>query len=141
MRMLNFTNNEEHVINANFFPKMSNLHFLILDGCYVVGDLDRISEELRWLQWRFIPLTHLPPISNLFNLISLDLSLSDNLANAWVITDSTLKVCYANLLLLKFMQIYASLCSLLKFMVSSKLISNKKLHCENVIVNINFSMD
>jgi hypothetical protein len=99
VRSLNLANSQKHKFETKNFAKMRNLHFLILDGCDVSGDFESIWEELRWLRWRHMPMTHLPPILNLSNLISLDFSHSTKLANVWTESDPALEVCYMNLLL------------------------------------------
>ena len=76
MRALNFENAREHFIGVKMLAKMSNLHFLVLDGHHLEGDFENIPKELRWLQWRHIPMTYLPFMSNLLNLVSLDISMS-----------------------------------------------------------------
>ena len=98
---MNFTNcGEDSNFDFEKFPKMKNLHYLILDGCNVSGNLGSISKELRYIQWRYMPLTSLPPIPYLSKLVSLDFSKSTKLAN--ILTKSTLAfevICHPNLLL------------------------------------------
>jgi hypothetical protein len=72
---------------------MSNLHFLLLDGCDVRCDFGTISKELQCLQWRHMPLTHLPAKLDLSNLVSFDLSYSTMLANLWAKSNSRLWIC------------------------------------------------
>ena len=97
MRALNLVHSRKYKFEAENFTKIPSLHFLVLDGCYVNGNLDSKWEELRWLRWRYMPLPHLPPILDLSNLILLDFSWSTNLANLWAESDSTLEVLYCTL--------------------------------------------
>ena len=94
LRALNLSKNSKHTFEAKNFAKMPNLHFLILDGCSVEGDFENISKELRCLQWKNMPLMHLPSIWNLSNLVSLDFSNSSQLANIWTNSNPTLEVIY-----------------------------------------------
>ena len=55
VRALNLANNRKIEFESKNLTKMTNLHFLVLDGCNVSGDLKIISKELRWLQWRYMP--------------------------------------------------------------------------------------
>lgn len=98
VRALNLVNSGKTKFESENFAKMTNLHFLIVDGCNVSGDFGNISKELRFLQWRNMPLIHIPPsIKFLFNLISLDFSQSTKLARIWTESDPALEVCYVNL--------------------------------------------
>jgi len=99
VRALSLANSRKDRFDAMNFAKMTNLHFLILDGCDVIGDLGSMLNELRWLQWRYMPLTHLPLMLDLSNLISLDFSYSTKLATIWAESDPAWEVCYLNLLL------------------------------------------
>ena len=96
VRALNLANSGRTKFECKNLAKMTNLHFFVLDGCYVSGDLGSISKELRWLRWRYMPLEFIPPTLNLSNLISLDFSWSTMLANTWVESNSALEVhcCY-----------------------------------------------
>ena len=93
VRALNLANSGRREYESKSLAKMSNLHFLVLDGCNVSGDLESISEELRWLRWRYMPLTFIPPTLKLINLISLDFSYSTMLASTWIESDQALEVC------------------------------------------------
>ncbi|KAG0575915.1 hypothetical protein KC19_5G039800 [Ceratodon purpureus] len=99
VRALNLANIGEHEFAFENFAKMVNLHFLILDGCNVSGNLEGVSKELRCLRWRHMPLTNVPSMLNLSNLISLDFSESTNLANMWTQSSPALEAC-PNLLML-----------------------------------------
>ena len=88
-------------LNFDFekFPKMRNLHYLVLDGCNVSGNLGGISKELRYIQWKYMPLTSLPPIPNLSKLVSLDFFESTNLL-VDILIESKLAfevICHTNL--------------------------------------------
>ena len=93
VRALNLANSRRKEYESKSLAKMTNLHFLVLDGCNVSGDLESISEELRWLRWRYMPLTFIPPTLNLINLIALDFSWSTMLASTWVESHPALEVC------------------------------------------------
>ncbi|KAG0575947.1 hypothetical protein KC19_5G042700 [Ceratodon purpureus] len=93
VRAINLVNSQEHKFAFEDFAKMENLHFLILDGCNVSGNLEGISKELRCLRWRHMPLTNAPSLLNLSNLISLDFSYSTKLANMWTQSDPVLEAC------------------------------------------------
>ena len=69
--------------HAESFAKMSELRYLLLDGCLVNGDFSGWSKELRWLQWRHFPCETLPSTLNLSNLIVLNLANSVALTNIW----------------------------------------------------------
>ncbi|KAG0557221.1 hypothetical protein KC19_11G111500 [Ceratodon purpureus] len=81
VRALNFANGGEHELGFEYFTKLTNLHFLILDGCFLTGDPTIISKKLRCLRWRHMPMIQRPPILNLTNLISLDFSHSTKAAS------------------------------------------------------------
>jgi hypothetical protein len=75
---------------AEQFASMDELHLLILDGCLLVGeDYSRLSQELRWLQWRLFPGTQLPSGLDLPKLVVLDLSDSSSLSSLWQDDDLT----------------------------------------------------
>ncbi|KAG0608200.1 hypothetical protein M758_8G086800 [Ceratodon purpureus] len=93
VRALNVANGGEHELEALYFSKMSNLHFLILDGCFINGDLSIISKKLRCLRWRDMPMTQRPPILSLNNLVSLDFSYSTKVASLWANSNSALEGC------------------------------------------------
>ncbi|KAG0608202.1 hypothetical protein M758_8G087000 [Ceratodon purpureus] len=93
VRALNVGNGGEHELESLYFTKMSNLHFLILDGCYINGDVTTISKKLRYLRWRQMPVIQRPPILNLSNLISLDFSYSSEVASLWAKSNPTLEGC------------------------------------------------
>ncbi|KAG0627724.1 hypothetical protein M758_2G223400 [Ceratodon purpureus] len=68
---------------AEKFENLDELHLLILDGCLLTEkESSKLSEELRWLQWRSFPGTQLPSGLDLPNLVVLDLS-SSNLSCLW----------------------------------------------------------
>ena len=92
VRAMSLFNGGEHNFDAKNFEEMCNLHFLILDGCNVDGNLGSISKELRYLQWRHMPQTHIPSMLNFSNLVSLDFSESTKLANTWVEAEPGLEV-------------------------------------------------
>lgn len=96
VRSLNLTNFQKQKYNAENFAKMPNLHFLILDGCNISGNFGVISKELRWLQWKYMPLKNLPPLLDLSSLTSLDFSQSIELADMWAESNPALEVCYIN---------------------------------------------
>ncbi|KAG0562624.1 hypothetical protein KC19_9G160500 [Ceratodon purpureus] len=93
VRALNLAKSGEHKFAFEDFASMEYLHFLILDGCNVSGNLEGISKELRYLQWREMPLTSVPSMLSLSNLISLDFSKSTKLANIWAKSGSSLEAC------------------------------------------------
>ncbi|KAG0575963.1 hypothetical protein KC19_5G044200 [Ceratodon purpureus] len=93
VRAVNLTNTQDHKFAFDDFAKMGNLHFLILDGCNVSGNLEGVSKELRCLRWRHMPLTNAPSMLNLSNLTSLDFSYSTKLANVWAQSDPSLEAC------------------------------------------------
>ena len=69
---------------AEQFASVEELHFLVLDGCSVVGDdFSNLPQELRWVQWRSFPSAELPSRLNLLNLAVLDLTDSANLCRLW----------------------------------------------------------
>jgi hypothetical protein len=69
---------------SRLFAPMDELHLLVLDGCAVVGDdFSRWSQEMRWLQWRWLPCANLPSHVKLPNLAVLDLTDSNNLSQLW----------------------------------------------------------
>ncbi|KAG0615516.1 hypothetical protein M758_5G047700 [Ceratodon purpureus] len=93
VRSLNLANIQKQKYNAENFAKMPNLHFLILDGCDISGNFGVISKELRWLQWKYMPLKNLPPLLDLSNLTSLDFSQSIELADMWAESNPALEAC------------------------------------------------
>ncbi|KAG0575948.1 hypothetical protein KC19_5G042800 [Ceratodon purpureus] len=69
---------------AEQFASVEELHLLVLDGCAGAGDdFSKLSQELRWLQWRSFPSAELPSHLNLLNLAVLDLTDSANLCRLW----------------------------------------------------------
>lgn len=93
IRGLNFAGSRKQKFEAEKFASMQNLHYLALDKCYVIGNFGCISKELRWLQWRYMPMAHLPAELDLSNLGRLDLSFSTNLAFLWADSNASLEVC------------------------------------------------
>ncbi|KAG0563460.1 hypothetical protein KC19_8G033400 [Ceratodon purpureus] len=93
VRALNLANGGEHEVENEYFTKMTNLHFLVLDGCFINGDLTIISKKLRSLRWRHMPMIQRPPILNLINLISLDFSHSTKAASFWAESNPALEGC------------------------------------------------
>jgi hypothetical protein len=93
VRALNLANSDKRKVESKHFARMPNLHFLVLDGCDLSGNLECISKELRWLQWRDMPLAHFPHCLNLSNLTSLDFSRSSKLVETWVESNLALEVC------------------------------------------------
>ncbi|KAG0607530.1 hypothetical protein M758_8G035600 [Ceratodon purpureus] len=93
VRVLNLANSHMRKFNYDDFKKMTNLHYLILDGCDVSGNIGCVSRELRCLQWKNMPLTHVPPVLDFSNLVSLDFSDSTLLANLWVESNPALEAC------------------------------------------------
>ncbi|KAG0607731.1 hypothetical protein M758_8G050400 [Ceratodon purpureus] len=93
VRALNLANGGEHELEFEYFTKMTNLHFLVLDGCFINGDLTIISKKLRSLRWRHMPMIQRPPVLNLINLISLDFSESTKAASLWAESNPTLQGC------------------------------------------------
>ncbi|CAM6072457.1 unnamed protein product, partial [Sphagnum tenellum] len=59
---------------AENYISMRKLHFLLLDGHNVKGDISTCSRELNWLQWMHSDLSTLPLELNLPKLAVLDLS-------------------------------------------------------------------
>lgn len=49
IRSLNLSNSQKHIFEVKNSVKMPNLHFLILYGCEVGGNIGSISKELQWL--------------------------------------------------------------------------------------------
>ena len=94
VRALNLSNTQRYAFESENFGKMPNLHFLILDGCNMNGNLGSISKELRWLRWRYMPLMQFPVMLNLSRLISLDFFGSKELVNIWTESNPPLEVCY-----------------------------------------------
>ena len=97
VRALNLANSQKHNFEAKNFKNMSGLHFLVLDGCKVSGNLGSSWEGLRWLQWRRMPMTQSPRVTNLANLVSLGFSESTELAEIWVESNPALEVCMMEL--------------------------------------------
>ncbi|KAG0564220.1 hypothetical protein KC19_8G093100 [Ceratodon purpureus] len=93
VRALNLANGGQHEVESLYFTKMSNLHFLILDGCFVNGDHTIISKKLRCLRWRDMPMIQPPPILNLTNLISLDFSYTIKVPDLWANSNPALEGC------------------------------------------------
>ncbi|KAG0564627.1 hypothetical protein KC19_8G126400 [Ceratodon purpureus] len=93
VRVLNLANSRMRKFKYDDFGKMTNLHYLILDGCDVSGNIGCVSREIRWLQWRNMPLTYIPPMLDFSNLVSLDFSDSTHLANAWIESNPALEAC------------------------------------------------
>lgn len=66
------------------FASMDELHLLILDGSLLVGnEYSKLSQELRWVQWRSFPASQLPSGLNLPHLVVLDLTDSSSLSRLW----------------------------------------------------------
>ncbi|KAG0607709.1 hypothetical protein M758_8G048500 [Ceratodon purpureus] len=93
VRALNLANGGEPELEFEYFTKMTNLHFLVLDGCFFNGDLTIISKRLRCLRWRHMPMIQRPPILNLTNLITLDFSYSTKAASLWAESNPALQGC------------------------------------------------
>ncbi|KAG0564197.1 hypothetical protein KC19_8G091300 [Ceratodon purpureus] len=93
VRALNVANGGENELESLYFTKMSNLHFLILDGCFINGDLSIMSKKLRCLRWRNMPMIQGPLVLNLINLISLDFSYSTKVADLWANSNPALEGC------------------------------------------------
>ncbi|KAG0605590.1 hypothetical protein M758_9G071300 [Ceratodon purpureus] len=93
VRALNLANGQELELKIEDITKMTNLHFLVLDGCFINGDFTTISKNLRYLRWRQMPVIQRPPILNLNNLISLDFSYSSEVADLWAKSNPALEVC------------------------------------------------
>ncbi|KAG0601411.1 hypothetical protein M758_11G108300 [Ceratodon purpureus] len=93
VRALNLAKSRKRKYECESFAKMTNLHYLILDGCDVSGNFDNVSKELRWLQWRNMPLKHVPRMWNFLNLVALDFSNSPGLASIWSESDSATEGC------------------------------------------------
>ncbi|KAG0607697.1 hypothetical protein M758_8G048300 [Ceratodon purpureus] len=93
VRALNVANGGEHEVEFEYFLKMTNLHFLVLDGCFLTGDLKIICKKLKYLQWRHMPMIQRPPVLNLTNLISLDFSHSTKEASLWAESNPALEGC------------------------------------------------
>ncbi|KAG0608634.1 hypothetical protein M758_8G121100 [Ceratodon purpureus] len=93
VRVLNLSSSRTCKFKYDDFQKMINLHYLILDGCDVSGNVGCVLRELRWLQWRNMPSTQIPPMLNFSNLVSLDFSDSTHLANAWIESNPALEAC------------------------------------------------
>ena len=70
---------------------MPNLHYLALpEGCSIFGDFRCMSKELRFLQWKGMPLSSIPTELDLFHLTSLNFSESTNLASLWADSNTNL---------------------------------------------------
>ncbi|KAG0605802.1 hypothetical protein M758_9G088700 [Ceratodon purpureus] len=70
------------------FASMDELHLLILDGSLLVGnEYSKLSQELRWVQWRSFPASQLPSGLNLPQLVVLDLTDSSSLSRLWQVDD------------------------------------------------------
>ena len=95
VRVLNLANSRMRKFKYDDLEKMTNLHYLILDGCDVSGNICCISRELRWLQWRNMPLTHIPHMLDFSNLVALDFSYSTYLANVWIESNPALEVSFS----------------------------------------------
>ncbi|KAG0564195.1 hypothetical protein KC19_8G091100 [Ceratodon purpureus] len=93
VRALNVGSGGEHELESLYFTKMRNLHFVILDGCFINGDFRTISKKLRYLRWREMPVIQRFPILNLSNLISLDFSYSSEVASLWAKSNHALEGC------------------------------------------------
>ncbi|KAG0607740.1 hypothetical protein M758_8G051100 [Ceratodon purpureus] len=93
VRAVNLANGGEPELKFEYFTKMTNLHFLVLDGCFLDGGHTIISKKLRCLQWRHMPMIQRPLVLNLTNLISLDFSQSTNAASLWAESNSALEGC------------------------------------------------
>ncbi|KAG0607563.1 hypothetical protein M758_8G038700 [Ceratodon purpureus] len=93
VRVLNLANSRTRKFKYDDFEKLTNLHYLILDGCDVSGNIGCVSRELRWLQWRNMPLTHIPHTLDFSNLVALDFSYSTYLANVWIESNPALEAC------------------------------------------------
>ena len=92
VRAMSLVSGGRHSFDVKNFEEMPNLHFLTLDGCDVDGNLESIAKELRYLWWRHMPQTHIPPMQNFSNLVSLDFSWSIKLANTWIESEPALEV-------------------------------------------------
>ncbi|KAG0607725.1 hypothetical protein M758_8G049800 [Ceratodon purpureus] len=93
VRALNLAKSRRRKYECESFGKMTNLHYLILDGCDVNGNFETFSKELRWLRWRNMPLVHLPQMFDFMNLVSLDFSQSPCLASMWTESNSATEGC------------------------------------------------
>ena len=82
--------------NVENFAKMLNIQHLVLNDCDMYDNLKNILDELRYLHVKQIPLTRIPPMLDLFNLITLDFSGCNNLTIPWIVSLPALEVCYMN---------------------------------------------
>lgn len=92
MRLLNLTQGEKEKIKAKRFAELPKLHYLVLDGHEVEGKFGSNLAELRMLQWRNVPSSHVPPTLSFLKLTSLDLSYSTNVAKLWTNSNPALEV-------------------------------------------------
>lgn len=93
VRLLNLTQGEKETIEAKKFAHLPNLHYLVLDGREVEGKFGSNLAELRMLQWRNMPSSHVSLTLNLLKLTSLDLSYSAKLAKLWTDSNPALEAC------------------------------------------------
>lgn len=100
VRALNLINTGgDYKLDVKNFGKMSNLHFLVVDGyeCVLHGKVNNILEQVRYLglrNSRILQLRRVPPKFLLSNLVLLDMSGSSELATTWI--GSTMEVFFSN---------------------------------------------
>lgn len=80
--ILNLPVLEDVHLKTEAFAKMKQLRLLQIDGVYLSGCFEHLSEELRWLHWHNCPLEFLPANFHLENLVVLDMQQS-NIKQVW----------------------------------------------------------
>ena len=63
----------ESQLNAKAFSAMTNLKMLKINNVYLSGDLEYLSDQLRFLNWHGYPLKCLPPNFNPESILELEL--------------------------------------------------------------------
>lgn len=94
IRGLTLAGSKKRKFSAKDFEKMEGLHYLVLDGCQVTGNFKRFPKRLRYLQWRAMPYSQIPPTLSLSSLSMLDLSESSKLVDLWSNSELPMQVCF-----------------------------------------------
>ncbi|PRQ36253.1 putative P-loop containing nucleoside triphosphate hydrolase, leucine-rich repeat domain, L [Rosa chinensis] len=70
-------------LNAKSFSKMKNLRYISMRGTSFFGDIDYLSNQLRWLDWQECSLQCFPSDFQANKLVNLDISWSHEITRLW----------------------------------------------------------
>ncbi|XP_040374917.1 disease resistance protein RPV1 isoform X2 [Rosa chinensis] len=70
-------------LNAKSFSEMKKLRYISMRRISFSGDIDYLSDQLRWLDWQECPLQSFPSDFNANRLVNLDISWSCGITRLW----------------------------------------------------------